>query len=46
MFSLEENNFIFCLNTDKILPFVSVGAFIVDAAFINAGLDGSFELKY
>ena len=32
-FFLDENNFIFCLNTDKILPFVSVGAIKVLEAF-------------
>ena len=45
-FSLEVNSFIFCLNTDKILPFVSLGAIIVLDALIAAGLAGSFAPKY
>ena len=44
--SREANSLIFCLNTDKILPFVSFGAFIVLDAN-TYGLESSpFKRKY
>ena len=37
---------ILSINTDKILPLVSLGAIIVPLAFVYAGLLGSLVLKY
>ena len=45
-FSRDANNLTFCLNTEGILPFVSVGAIIVLDALIAAALAWSFAEKY
>ena len=45
-FSRDANNLTFCLNTERIDPFVSDGAMIVLDALIAAALAGSLAAKY